>query len=43
VQRWRRAERWGLNPPRKVLALLERLDDDHPAHASMLSHYPTVG
>ena len=35
LQRWRRAERFGLSPPAKVLALLERLDEIHPAHQSI--------
>lgn len=26
LQRWRRAERWGLDPPAKVLELLELMD-----------------
>ena len=32
LQRWRRAEHWALGPPAQVLAILERLEADHPAH-----------
>ena len=32
LQRWRRAERWELGPPAQVLAILERLETDHPSH-----------
>ena len=39
LQRWQRAERWGLEPPPEVRTLLETLDDEHPAHKSMLAKY----
>ena len=42
LQRWRRAEKWGLHPPHRVLTILEGLHQTHPAHDSVLAKYPCV-
>ena len=40
LQRWRRAHKFGLDPPGAVLSVLEKLDDDHPAHECIFNKYP---
>ena len=40
LQRWRRAARWGLDPPERVKEILEGLEEDHPEQQSVLSKYP---
>ena len=32
LQRWKRADKWGLDPPPEVLAILESLDPDDEEH-----------
>ncbi|KAL1515590.1 hypothetical protein AB1Y20_002210 [Prymnesium parvum] len=40
LERWRRAERLRLDPPRRVLEILTAHEADSPANESMLSKYP---
>ena len=35
LQRWRRAERWKLDPPTDVLEILQSLDDNHMEHLNL--------
>lgn len=35
LQRWRRANKYNLNPPSDVLAILERLDEGHKEHQNL--------
>lgn len=37
LQRWRRADRFGLKPPQEALSVLMRLADDDPATMSIFS------
>ena len=36
LARWRRAEKFNLDPPKEVLEILERLPKDSPDHCSAL-------
>ena len=39
MARWRRAEKFGLQPPQRVLQLLERIGEDSPEAQSLLAAY----